>query len=464
MKKIILSLILCSVVLLNAKTWVREYTYQASEADSKLTSRAISLEQVKRLLLQEIGVYVHSTVLSGEIEVSGEVKELTAKQIEIISAGITETKILEEDWNGETYYIKAEITADENDVIKRLDKVINDKEKTKQLEDSRKKTEEALLEIERLKQQLAQTKDEDEKLQIQNTYNQSSNQLTAEDWFQKGYNAYDIGDYDNAILYYNKAIKLAPEYISLYNNLGVVYDSKNFYDKAIEVYYEGIRIDSTDYDLFVNLANAYAQKGNQDKAVKYFTKAIEINPENELAYCNLGLAYAKNNDYFKALINYNKAIIIKPDFEYVYNLIGILYMNEKKYDKAIEYYQKATKIDPNYAYAHHNLGNVFHENGNIDKAIECWEKVILLNPNQEEAYSNLGIVFKSLKKFNEAIKCFEKLIKINPINSFAYREIGTIYGNDLGNYSKSMIYIKQAARLGDKESQDVLKQCGMKWE
>ena len=54
MKKIILILILSSTVLLNAKTWVREYTYNASEADSKLTSRAISLEQVKRLLLQEI--------------------------------------------------------------------------------------------------------------------------------------------------------------------------------------------------------------------------------------------------------------------------------------------------------------------------------------------------------------------------------------------------------------------------
>ena len=95
MKKIFLILILCSVVLLNARTWVREYTYQASEADSKLTSRAISLEQVKRLLLQEIGVYVYSTILNEEVDVSGELKELTEKQIEIISAGITETKIIE---------------------------------------------------------------------------------------------------------------------------------------------------------------------------------------------------------------------------------------------------------------------------------------------------------------------------------------------------------------------------------
>lgn len=33
-------------------------------------------------------------------------------------------------WNRETYYIKAEITTEEKDVLKRLDKVIGDKEKT----------------------------------------------------------------------------------------------------------------------------------------------------------------------------------------------------------------------------------------------------------------------------------------------------------------------------------------------
>jgi tetratricopeptide (TPR) repeat protein len=221
-----------------AKTWIRKYTYPAGEADSKLTSRAIALEQVKRLLLQEIGVYVQSTVLSGEFEASGEVKDLSAKQIEIISAGITETKIIEEDWNGETYYIKAEITADENEVINRLDKVIDDKEKTKQLEESRRKTDDALAEIERLKQLLAKTKVEDEKLQIQNTYNQSSNQLTAEDWFQKGYNADEMEEYDNAILYYQKAIAIDPDDATAYNNMGVAYYSKGWETSAADNLYQ----------------------------------------------------------------------------------------------------------------------------------------------------------------------------------------------------------------------------------
>jgi|GEM_PF-4597238 hypothetical protein len=37
------------------KTFIKEYTYQASEADSKQTCRTLALEQVKRLLLEKTG-------------------------------------------------------------------------------------------------------------------------------------------------------------------------------------------------------------------------------------------------------------------------------------------------------------------------------------------------------------------------------------------------------------------------
>ncbi len=35
------------------QTYFREYQYQASEADSKITARAIALQQVKQILLGE---------------------------------------------------------------------------------------------------------------------------------------------------------------------------------------------------------------------------------------------------------------------------------------------------------------------------------------------------------------------------------------------------------------------------
>lgn len=41
-------------------TYIREYTYVASEADSKISSRKIAKQEVKRELLAEIGTHIYS--------------------------------------------------------------------------------------------------------------------------------------------------------------------------------------------------------------------------------------------------------------------------------------------------------------------------------------------------------------------------------------------------------------------
>jgi len=51
---LILSFIfLTNTVSAETRTFIKEYTYQASEYDSKVTCRLLALEQVKRLLLEE---------------------------------------------------------------------------------------------------------------------------------------------------------------------------------------------------------------------------------------------------------------------------------------------------------------------------------------------------------------------------------------------------------------------------
>lgn len=103
------------------KVFVREYYYQASESDSKITARTKALSEVKRLLLEELGVYMESYTNYITEDKNGDVtKDFFQNEIKSLSAGITETKILEENWNGVQYYIKAEIEADPTDVARKI--------------------------------------------------------------------------------------------------------------------------------------------------------------------------------------------------------------------------------------------------------------------------------------------------------------------------------------------------------
>ena len=133
------------------KTFIKEYTYRASDEDSKNSSRTVSLREVKRLLLEELGTYLESVA---------EVKNfrMTKDQIATLTAGIVSTEVMNETWDGKTYWLKAKITADPASVIQSIDKLRQDRQKTKELEDIHKRAEALLKENERLKEELKMAK------------------------------------------------------------------------------------------------------------------------------------------------------------------------------------------------------------------------------------------------------------------------------------------------------------------
>ena len=278
MKRLIILLLISMGFLFAAeKTFIREYTYQASDYDSKVTSRANALEQVKTILLEEVSVYMQSEfeMRDWEEQIGDRIEsgEFAEQRIIAITAGVTETKILDERWNGVEYWIKAEITLDPDDLKRKIDDIVKNKEKLKELEDVKKKADDALAEIERLKKELSESKSEAEQLRLTKAYNKETDALSATDWFQKGYNAGINEEYDKSISFFLRAIELDPDYADAYNNLGI----------------------------------AYYNQGNYTKAIEMWEKTIKLDPDLALAYNNLGIAYYNNSDVNTALIYYKKA-------------------------------------------------------------------------------------------------------------------------------------------------------------
>jgi len=144
-------------------TFEKEYTYQASELDSKISCRAIALEQVKRLLLEELGTYLESYT---------EVKNfhLTKDKLAALTAGVVQIRILEEKWDWKNYWLRAEIKADPENVAKSIDSLRKDQRKAEELEEIKKKSDEALVEVERFRKELKELKSD---IKAKEKYNKS---------------------------------------------------------------------------------------------------------------------------------------------------------------------------------------------------------------------------------------------------------------------------------------------------
>ena len=480
---ILLLLVFSALSLSQEKTFIREYTHTVGDADSKITSRAIALNQVKKILLEEIGVYIESTFEMEKTETDKDLKELTKNQIVSITAGITETKILDEIWDGSKFYIKAEITLDIDNVKKKLGEIAKDRDKTKQLEEANNKANLAYAELSKIKEQLNATISEKEKLSLQLEYAKNTDVLSAYDWRQKGYNAQELGEWDDAILYFQKVIELDPDGIT-YDNIGKVYEEKGDWDKAWFYYHRGFA------DTYCLLGRLSSEKGEYDRAIEMLQAAIDSDSNYALAYDNMGMVYEKKGDYNKARLYQQKGLAVK------YYDLGLSYANKENYEKAIEKYKKAVEIVPDYFDAYYNMGIAYKNKGNYDKAIECYKRAIEIDPKDGDAYNNMGIAYKNKENYDKEIECYQKAIDIDPNFAIAYYNMGLAYGNkgnydkaiegfqktiDLdpnyanayynmgvtyqnkGNYDKAIECYQKAAQLGDKQAQEYLNYNGISW-
>ena len=76
-----------------------------------------------------------------------------------LTAGIVSIEIIGEKWDGRVFYLKAKMAADPDDVIKSIDKLRKDRERTAELEEMRRNM--GTLRKNKLKQELTLAKDEE---------------------------------------------------------------------------------------------------------------------------------------------------------------------------------------------------------------------------------------------------------------------------------------------------------------
>ena len=114
MKYLVLLLMVLSTSLSYAEesSYIRDYTYKASDLDSKVSARNNTLKLIKAGVLDEIISYVHNNSSLEQAQSGNEFRSSFIQKTSSSSAGFVRAKILQESWNGFEMKIKAEVIAD----------------------------------------------------------------------------------------------------------------------------------------------------------------------------------------------------------------------------------------------------------------------------------------------------------------------------------------------------------------
>ena len=219
--------------------------------------------------------------------------------------------------------------------------------------------------------------------------------------FRIGRSYFNKGEYDKAIIEFEKSIELEENHTESYYFLGQCYLQKGIIEYSNKNIFKA-------YSLF-RKANKFAEQ-----AIPRYKKIIEDNPEDLNSYLKLGYIYETRsivpfvNEYNEALEYYLKALDLAISsysssagntgiIIYLNTRIGYIYFEKKNYSQAIEYLEKAEEMSPHNAEVAYYLGLSYDKIREKEKARKFLSRVIELAPQSEYAQE----AEKKLKKINK---------------------------------------------------------------
>jgi tetratricopeptide (TPR) repeat protein len=224
-------------------------------------------------------------------------------------------------------------------------------------------------------------------------------ELTAQQWFERGYNAVDL---EEKWHFYSQAIRLKPDYAEAYNNRGNVRDDKGDREGAIQDYNEAIRLKPDYADAFYNRGFVRRKKGDVEGAIQDYNEALRLKPDYASAFNNRGNARRAKGDLEGAMQDYSYAIRLKPDFAQPFNNRGIARRAKGDLHGAIQDYSDAIRLKPNFADPFYNRGVARRDNGDLEGAIQDYQKYLdlgggLRDGDQSEVEETIRALRKKLE-------------------------------------------------------------------
>lgn len=231
-----------------------------------------------------------------------------------------------------------------------------------------------------------------------------------------------------------------------YIGRGNYYRDTQQYPAALTDYKTALKVAPNQIDNYFNLGDLQHDLGMLKEAIQTYSTAIKLNPEFAQAYANRGQFFMEANHSQNALNDFNRAITLDPKSYLAYNNRGNLYLALGNIESAVSDFSKCLEIKPDFEQAWFNRATAQISNNPV-QAILDFNQCIALNPQYIDAYNNLGSLYFQMGNYSSAATAFISAIKIQPKTGSLWLNL-SIVQNAMSDYSNALFNAKQAKELG----------------
>jgi Flp pilus assembly protein TadD len=129
--------------------------------------------------------------------------------------------------------------------------------------------------------------------------------LTADDWFERAL-ALEEGDPPAAIDAYRRSLRLRPDCVEAWINLGRLHAEGGEPDAATECFSTAVKLDPADATAVYNLGVVAQDAGREQDAIYLYGRALELDPGLAEAHYNLATLFDQSGDSRSAIRHINE--------------------------------------------------------------------------------------------------------------------------------------------------------------
>lgn len=198
-----------------------------------------------------------------------------------------------------------------------------------------------------------------------------------------------MGDDEQALVLFNKAVDLNPEYDAAVMNIGRLALRRNDLEEAEASYKKVLKINPENVAAMVSLARLAEKRGSRDAAVQWMQKAREADKDAvgvRLALVRYYLAQRKFRHAREIAEEAFNAAPARPD---VLNALGVTQMWSREYQKALYTFKQAEKQAPESVTVIFNLARVQLSLNDRKSASKNLRRVLKHEPGHKAAVAIL---------------------------------------------------------------------------
>ena len=207
-----------------------------------------------------------------------------------------------------------------------------------------------------------------------------------------------------------------------YTQLGAQSAQQQDWTAAIAYYQKALKLDPQNVSIHRRLAQLYYQANQLEAAANYWFQALRFQPDQVQAteHFELGQTLLHQGKIEEALVCFQQAIQQEPNQSEFHYGWGQALANQQQWGDAILAYQQALNLQPNVAEIHHDMAEALVHNHQLEQAQMHFQEAIQLNPASAKSYWELAKLWKIQGNLTEEVRCCLKALQSQPTFSQVY--------------------------------------------